>query len=145
MKKIETDCGYREEYENGEIRYYSDWSGQGWCYKDRKAFEKGEGVCYIREAEFEHAKEDYGLDYVTAEQMEKEGYGLHTKREIVEEVRDTFKYLTSDEDFNPNDYDIEGFILQAAENCFNEVDWQGVDMLLDEWDWQEDLEGFRKS
>ena len=130
MKKIEATIGYREEYDNGEIRYYSDWSGQGYVYKDDLAFQSGEGVCYIREAEFEHAKEDYGHDYVTNAQLEDEGYGMHTRKQIIEEARDYFR------DEIPEGYPYtEKFLAWVAMVCYDIVDWQGIDIILDELDW----------
>ena len=135
MKKIETTCGYREEYENGEIRYYSAWSGQGYVYKDDEAFKTGNGVAYIREAEFEHAREDYGKDYVTPEQIEKEGYGMHTKAEIISEARDYFR------DEIPEGYPFtEDFLAFVAQVCYDIADWQGIDILLDELNWDEPQE-----
>ena len=127
MKRIEATIGYREEYDNGEIRYFSDWSGQGYVYKDLTAFEKKEGVAYIREALFEHASEDYGREYVTREQIEKEGGDICTYAEMRREAWDYFKAEI------PKGYPYtEQFLAYVCYLCFDLVDWQGFDLMLEE-------------
>lgn len=137
MKKIEVEIGYREEYDNGEVRYYCDWSGQGYVYKDVDAFEKKEGVAYIREATFEHAKEDYDRDYVTIDQLEKEGdnYDYAT---MMKEVKWYFK---GNENVDGKPW-ADKFYGNVLATVFDIVDWQGVDILLDELDWDTDIDHY---
>lgn len=137
MKKIEVTIGYREEYDNGEVHYYCDWSGQGYVYKDVDAFEKKEGVAYIREATFEHAKEDYDRDYVTIDQLEKEGdnYDYAT---MMKEVKWYFK---GNENVDGKPWE-DKFYENVLATVFDTVDWQGIDILLDEFDWDADIEQF---
>ena len=135
MKKIEVEIGYREEYDNGEVRYYCDWSGQGYVYKDASAFEKKEGVAYIREATFEHAKEDYDRDYVTLEQIENED-DCCTYDRMMKEVRWYFK---GDEAVDGKPW-ANRFYEQACEYVFDTIDWQGFDVFLNEVDWDEEIE-----
>lgn len=129
MKRIDATFGYREEYENGEIRYYSDWTGQGYAYKDETAFNEKRGVAYIREATFAQAREDYGRDYVTLEQLEQED-DCTTYKKMYEWAR---KYFKTD---IPNGYPyVDEFLAAVCRVCFEIVDWQGFDMIIDEMDW----------
>ena len=129
MKKIEATIGYREEYDNGEIRYYYGSSDNGFCYKDDEAFQSGEGVCYIREAMFDNISEDFNRDYVTLEDLEREGE-CYTRKLIIAEARSYWR------DEIPKDYPYtEKFLVWVANICYDIVDWQGIDIILDELDW----------
>lgn len=128
MKRIETTCGYREEYENGEIRYYPDQTDNGECYKDDKAFESGQGVCYIREAMFATIHEDEGRAYVTNRDIEKSD-DYYTKEQIVGGAKRFFEYEI------PEGYPhTEKFIAWAAYVAYYGVDWQGIDVYFNEID-----------
>lgn len=137
VRKVEADIGYREEYDNGEVRYFSGWSGQGHVYKDASAFEKKEGVAYIREATFEHAKEDYDRDYVTLEQIENED-DCCTYESMMNEV---WWYFKGDEAVDGKPW-AEKFYEHVCVYIFETIDWQGFDVLLNEVDWDDDIEEF---
>ena len=130
MKKIEATIGYRIVCDDGEIRYYSGWSGNGDCYKDDEAFAKSDGVCYIREATFESVYEDTGRDYVTNWDLDGEYADGNTRVQIFNDASDYFK------DEIPEGYPYtEQFLGWVALVCYDLVDWQGVDIILDEMDW----------
>jgi hypothetical protein len=127
MKRIEATIGYREEHDNGEVRYYSAYSGNGYCYKDDEAFKTGNGVCYIREAAFIDAKEDYNRDYLTLEQIEKDEEDGYTRGQIISAARDYFNNEI------PEGYPYtEQFLSWVALVCYDMVSWEGIDILLDE-------------
>lgn len=132
MKRIETTCGYREEYDNGEIRYYYDNTFNGFCYKDDTAIEKKEGVAYIREATFldRTFENETKKDYVTADELKAQGDGLNTYEEMKAHALEYFK------DEIPEGYPYtDKFIDWVVRVCYDILDWQGFDMLIDELDW----------
>ena len=136
-KRIEATIGYREICDDGEVRYYSDWSGQGYVYKDDEAFKSGEGIAYIREATFEHALEDYGRNYVTLEQIEQED-DCCSYDSMMKWVRWYFK---GDDRVDGKPWASE-FYKNVCAYVYGVIDWQGFDLVLDETDWDEDIEEF---
>ena len=115
--------------DNGEIRYHYGATANGFCYKDNDAFESGEGVCYIREATFDNVAEDYNRDYVLASDAEW-GVDICTRKSIIKDARDYFREEI------PKDYPYtEKFLAWVALVCYETVDWQGIDIILDELDW----------
>ena len=131
MKRIDVTIGFREEYEDGEIRYYPGDGFEGRCYKDAEAFYRGEGVAYIREAIFEPYWGERNRDYVTDVDL-RDAEDIYTRAEMYDWVKDYFKEL------DPKDYKDDIF-ADIAELVFNMIDWVGFDMQLDECDWDDDL------
>ena len=115
MKRIYTTVGYREEYPNGEIRYYGDCTDNGFCYKDMNAWLLGKGVCYIPECDFE--EDSFVLNYTD------------NTRDII--VKDMANYLP--------ECDVK-FIEGRAECVLAECDWQCLTTMMFEIDWEEDIE-----
>ena len=137
MKTIEATIGYREIMDNGEVRYYAGNGDEGLCYKDNEAFNKGEGVCYIREAMFCDDFGDAGREYVTdADLTDCDNY---TRAQIEQSVRE---YFEDDEFANKQAERYPDFIKNTAQVIFNEAEWQGVDIMLNELNWDEDLKHF---
>ena len=105
-KVVEVDCGYREEYPSGEIRYYQGLSQQGWVYKDYKAFESGNGVCYLGEFDFD---DEVGAnkEFISSNEKDYQGnpYG-HTRKSIEEICKEV------------------GLDIECAYDIFDIVDWQ---------------------
>lgn len=106
MKKIEATIGYREEYDNGEIRYYGDSTDNGWCYKDLDAFKTGVGVCYIGE-------------YSLQDLEKKEDATLWTREFLIDEARETLE-REYPEEMCSNERFVEFLAEAALETC----DWQ---------------------
>ena len=116
MKRIDVTCGYKEEYPNGQVFYYGDWSGNGMCYKDMEAWESGEGVCYIGEHEFESG---YCIGNFN--------YQGNTREEIIADMAEHLPHC-----------DVK-FIEQSAEYVLQTCDWQCLTTLMEEVDWEEDV------
>lgn len=108
MKRIEATIGYREEYDNGEIRYYGDSTFNGTCYKDMEAFEKGEGVCYIGE---------YCL--LDLENGDKDEALLWTREMVISEARETLE-----REYPEEMYSNEKFVVFLAAVVLETCDWQ---------------------
>ena len=114
MKKIEVDCGYRIEDDNGNIiRYNGGSTWQGWVYKDHDAFESGKGVCYIPEYDLQ--------DY------EKELKGL-TEEEIVDYHKGENSFFYTRQNF----LDMCDCNEDLAREVFYAVDWQSPETYLNE-------------
>lgn len=127
MKRIEATIGYREEHDNGEVRYFAGQSGNGYCYKDDEAFKSGNGVCYIREATFVDAEDDYHRAYVTLEQIKNDEEDYYTKAQIIDAAR---YYFNSE---IPEGYPYtEEFLSWVALVCYDIASWEGIDLLLNE-------------
>jgi len=94
----------------GNNKVELEWSGQGYIYKNYKAFKnKTEEICYIPE---------YGVD-------EEDNIELsYTYKDFIEFATEYLKE-------NPN---CEFTAEQVAEELFNTVDWQSVEILLYEYD-----------
>ena len=52
MKRIESTIGYRVIDNEGFVTYHTDFTKNGYVYKDDDAFESGNGICYIPENGF---------------------------------------------------------------------------------------------
>lgn len=134
MKKIEATIGYREEYDNGEIRYYPGQSAEGYCYKDDEAFESGIGIAYICEGKFVPNYSKSNGEYITAEQLE-EARETSTRQQMLDETK---AYL---DDLYGGKV-TRGMVEHAASSVYYELDWQCFSTLLDEVYWDEDFELF---
>lgn len=131
MKKIEATIGYREEYDNGEIRYYPGSSAQGYCYKDDKAFESGVGVAYICEGGFDPNYSSSNGEYITAEHLKAE-HSTCTREQMLAETRTYLKDMYGGEV-------TDKMVEHATSYVYYELDWQCFYTLLSEVYWNEDF------
>lgn len=125
MKTIKVTCGYREEYPNGTIYYYGGPTANGYCYKDIKAWESGEGIFYIAECEFEP-----GMCIV----KHQGDYGGYTKQECIYDMAECLKscYIYADNSYN--------FLERCAKYVLETCDWQHLTTFMEEVDWEEDFQ-----
>ena len=110
-----------ETYYFGEYGKFGCYCNDGVVYKDRQAFESGEGVCYIPEYGFENKNENGGplfefdaKEYVASE-IEGNSY-IATEGCTREDLEALCKGT--------------GF---SAEELFDHLDWMYPETLIDEW------------
>ena len=121
MKRIDVTCGYREEYDNGEVRYFGEATFNGDCYKDLDAFNKGEGVIYIGE-------------YSLADLENGDDATLWTKDMLLAEVRETLE-REYPEEMAANEQFVEFLAAVVLETC----DWQELSTYLYELTYDESI------
>lgn len=134
MERIEATVGYREVYDNGEIRYYPDMTDDGECYKDDNAFESGVGVAYIREEIFSDVYADHKREYVLASELEGD---IFTRSDML----DWLMNIIDIADIPPR-INRKSFLEHVASCIYYELSWQGFDMLLDDTDYKEYFDDF---
>ena len=110
-----------ETYYFGEYGKFGCYCNDGVVYKDRQAFESGEGVCYIPEYGFENESENFRslFEFTTKEAVASElegnsyvGISGYTREDLEDLCRGT-------------SFDVEDF--------FNHLDWMYPETLMDEW------------
>lgn len=116
--KMETDDN---NYYFGEYGKFGCYCNDGVVYKDRNAFETGEGVCYIPEYGFDNADENFGalFEFVAKESVASELEGnsyVATSGYTREDLEALCKGTQYD-----------------AEDLFDHLDWMYPETLLDEW------------
>lgn len=139
-----------------ETYYCGSWSGQGNCYKDKAAFDSGNGVCYINEYAF---LDEVGWDEVVPDELQPIldkiggycGVGVYnedyqcgyTRHDIEVAVRD---WVLSDSDLldnaDINQQLVEQFITHMAAWAFEICDWQAIETYLYELDIDEQWDNF---
>lgn len=124
MKRIDVTCGYRVEYSNGDIYYYGGETDNGVCYKDMDAWESGEGVCYLCEGDFLEQDNDNN-EWVFA--LGSDSSFPNTRDDIMNLMSE---YLAG--------CDVK-LIEQCAEYALETCDWQCLDTLMGEVNWEEDI------
>ena len=112
--------------ETGDNTYYiGEYVHLGACegvvYKDNKAFETGEGVCYIQE---------YGFD--NSEQNGGELFEFSAKEAVAEDIVNN-PYIASDGYTRQDFEDLVAGTRYDAEHLFDYCEWQSPETLLDEW------------
>lgn len=142
MKIIKADiAGWRIETDD-ETYYIGEYvhlgCNDGVVYKDKDAFQSGEGVCYVQEYGFENA-----------DQNEGELFEFAAKAGAASEITDNPYIATSG--YTRKDFEdlVEGTKYSAYE-LFQDCEWQSPETLLDEWmqhdeDEMEDYEDYRKT
>lgn len=120
--KMETP---NETYYFGEYGKFGCYQNDGVVYKNDKAFETGEGVCYIPEFEFENADENPFEFYekaAIASVVENNNYVAiqgYTRQDFIELCNGDEKW---------------------ARELYDHVDWQHPETLWDEWLEDEELQ-----
>lgn len=122
LTAIIATVGWKEVFEDGEIRYYCGTTDEGWCFKDKKAYDT-RSVCYIPEVDFR------GHDYLI------EGAATGYTREDIEKIlRETLEELELP--FS------EDFVVQKARSVFDVAEWESIGVVVDRIDWEEELNEF---
>ena len=129
---INTTIGSKEVYENGETRYYYGPTDDGWCFKDKDAWDRKE-ICYIPEVDFRQPRgvmtRGVMKDYVTAD------YSIgYIRSEIEDIVRETLEALELP--FS------EDFVQQKARCVFDVATWESIGVVVERIDWEEELNEF---
>lgn len=132
LKITKADAGWKVETED-ETYYVGEYGTYGCCegviYLDHKAFESGEGVCYVNE---------YGFD--NCEQNEGELFEFSAKAAAAEEIACN-PYVTTG-GYTRKDFEdlVEG-TKYSAEELFQSCEWAAPETVLNEWlDHDEDEE-----
>ena len=121
--KMETDD---ETYYFGEYGKFGCYCNDGVVYKNKEAFETGEGVCYIPEYGFENESEnsgslfEFGAKAYVASDLEENSYVTtegYTRADLESLCEGT-------------GYDVE--------NLFEHLDWMYPETLLDEYERDEE-------
>ena len=116
--KMVTDDG---TYYFGEYGKFGCYCNEGVVYKDKEAFETGNGVCYINEYGFDNNDENDGplfeFDAKEAVASELEGNSYVATEGW---TRADLEALCEG-----TDYDVE--------DLFNHLDWMSPETLMDEW------------
>ena len=114
-----------DTYYFGEYGKFGCYCNDGVVYKDRQAFETGNGVCYINEYGFENSDEnrgklfEFGAKEAVASELEGNSYVAisgYTRQDLID--------LCGDE--------------VMAEELFDHLDWMSPETLWDEWCREED-------
>ena len=116
--KMETDD---KTYYFGEYGRFGCYCNDGVVYKDRQAFETGNGVCYINEYGFENSDEnagplfEFGAKAYAASELEGNSY-------VATEgyTRADLEALCEGTGYN-------------VEDLFDHLDWMCPETLVDEW------------
>lgn len=107
-----------ETYYFGEYGQFGCYCNDGVVYKDDKAFESGEGVCYIPEFGFENANEnpfEFAIKECIASEIEDNTYVAiqgYTRQDFI-------KLCDGNE--------------KLARELYEHVDWQHPETLWNEW------------
>lgn len=144
MKEIEVTYGSKIVDDYGKVSYRTGSTFNGWCFKDREAFEKGEGVCYISEYAFQDMQDELAsldIEYDQTDMTENE-YN-EQRNDIIRcygWTRDDILALAGwDERENERHNEIA---TGVAEIIFDIIDWQSPDTYYNEMeleDFAEDL------
>lgn len=116
--KMETDDN---TYYFGEYGQFGCYRNDGVVYKDRNAFETGEGVCYISEYGFDNKDENMGALFEFA-----------AKEYVASELEGNSYVATSGYTRADLEALCEG-TQYDAEDLFDHLDWMFPETLLDEW------------
>ena len=118
MSVIKVDCevGYYTYDENSGIKtYYGDNTSEGFIFKDRNAFNKKVGICYIPECEFDDCKCICETDVANI------GY---TYEEIRNVIIEEFGEIPTDE---------------FVEMFFNEFEWASVQTYIFDYEVDDEI------
>lgn len=136
MKKIEVTIGFKYVDDNDNVvKIGTDFTNNGYCYKDLSAWEKNEGIIYAPEYAFEDAfgdADDNG-NFIEGEELKEQW----TRKSWLEWVKNACESegIPADEDF----------IEYIAECILHECDWQDLSTMLEEIDLYENFVEFKKN
>ena len=122
QQRIDVAIGFKIVEKGKPTRYYAGDTGEGMCYKDEKAYNNDDDICYIPECEFDG--EGWSIE-------EREGLG-YTREEILNIVKDEIRW--NHDDF-PQDEDFE---QEIADYAFEVVEWESIGVAVDRIDLYEE-------
>lgn len=137
MKKIEVTIGFKYVDDNDNVvKIESDFTDNGYCYKDLSAWEKNEGIIYASEYIFENA-DDNG-NFVEGEKLKEQW----TRKSWVEWVSDIVYHHNYEEIATLSDREKDLLINKIAYDCLCVCDWQDLSTFLESWNWEDCIEEF---
>lgn len=137
MKKIEVTIGFKYVDDNNEVvKIESDFSDNGYCYKDLSAWEKNEGIIYASEYEFE--KVDDKGNFIEGEELKE----LWIRESWVEWVKGIVFHHNYEEIATLSDREKVLLTNKIAYDCLCVCDFQGLDAQLEGWNWEDCVEEF---
>lgn len=110
-----------EIYYFGEYGKFGCYCNEGVVYKDRHAFETGNGVCYINEYGFDNADENDGVLFE------------FTAKEAVASELEGNSYVTTEGWTRQDLINLCNGNAAMAEELFDHLDWMSPETLWDEW------------
>lgn len=119
--------------DNDILGYELDYSGEGMCYKDLSAWDKGEGIIYIPESE--------GINYggfIPIDEIER--ICAWTKDNWLEFVREVIEHHNYEQIATLSVEDKELLIPYIAHNALCECKYQELSHYLEECDWEDNIE-----
>ena len=119
-KEIECECGYYLLDNDGKKWYHAGATFNGYCFKDRNAFESGEGIAYLPECYWEDLKEESAGEAY-------EEPTTYTCQDFINIVTEHFDEIGADKKY----YDAD-FVLWNARILFENVDWQHPETAIQE-------------
>lgn len=119
-------AGWKMEMDNktlyfGEYGKFGCYCNDGVVYKDRQAFETGNGVCYINEYGFDNADENGG-----------ELFEFDAKECVASELEGN-SYIAESGYTKQDLIDICNGNVGMARELFDHLDWMSPETLMDEW------------
>lgn len=137
MKKIEVTIGFKYVDDNNEVvKIECDFSDNGYCYKDLSAWEKNEGIIYASEYEFE--KVDDEGNFIEGEKLNEQW----TRESWVKWVSDIVYHHNYEEIATLSDREKVLLTNKIAYDCLCDCDFQGLDLQLEGWNWEDCVEEF---
>lgn len=138
MKKIETTIGFKYVDDNGNVvKIESDFSNNGYCYKDLSAWEKNEGVIYAPEYAFEDAEDENGC-FIEGKELKEQW----TRESWIEWVRGVVFHHNYEEIATLSEREKDLLINEVAYDCLCVCDWEDLSTYLEGWDWEYCVEEF---
>lgn len=135
MKKIEVTIGFKYVDDNDNVvKIESDFTDNGYCYKDLTAWDKNEGIIYVPEYGFDDA-DDNG-NFIEGEELKEQW----TRESWVKWVKSIVFHHNYEEIATLSFEEKEKLIDYIAYNILCMCDWQDLSTYIEEWDWEDCVE-----
>ena len=137
MKKIGVTIGFKYVDDNGNVvKIESDFTDNGYCYKDLSAWDNNEGIIYASEYEFE--KVDDEGNFIEGEELKEQW----TRESWIEWVKGIVFHHNYEEIARLSDREKVLLTNKIAYDCLCVCDFQGLDAQLEGWNWEDCVEEF---
>lgn len=137
MKKIEVTIGFKYVDDNDNVvKVESDFTDNGYCYKDLSAWEKNEGIIYVPEYGFDDA-DDNG-NFIEGKELKEQW----TRKSWKNYVRGIVFHHNYEEIATLSNKEKDLLINKIAYGCLCVCDWQDLSTFLEGWNWEDCVEEF---
>lgn len=137
MKKIDVTIGFKYVDDNGNVvKIESDFSNNGYCYKDLSAWDNNEGVIYAPEYAFDDA-DDNG-NFIEGKELKEQW----TRKSWENYVRGIVFHHNYEEIATLSFEEKEKLIDYIAYNILCMCDWEDLSTYLEGWNWEDCVEEF---